>query len=81
MKKTFLLLITLMTAIISHAKMTVGEQIWWGYFNENDAANLPYEGHLGYGQSTTIDAAIFIPAHHPIAGSASINAIRHLEQY
>ena len=76
MKKTFLLLITLMTAIISHAKMTVGEQIWWGYFSENDAANLPYEGHLGYGQSTTIDAAIFIPAHHPIAGSASINAIR-----
>ena len=47
MKKTVLLLITLMTAIISHAKMTLGEQIWWGYFSENDAANLPYEGHLG----------------------------------
>ena len=76
MKRTCLLLITMMVAVISHAKITLGDQIWWGYFSENDAANLPYDGNLGYSQPTTIDAAIFIPANHPIAGSASIDAIR-----
>lgn len=76
MKKTILLMLTMMTFVISHAKITLGDQIWWGYFSENEAANLPYDGHLGYGQSTTIDAAIFIPANHSIAGSASIEAVR-----
>jgi thiol-disulfide isomerase/thioredoxin len=51
-------------------------QIWWGYFGEKEVSRLPYDGNLGYSQACTIDAAIFIPANHAIAGGGSISAIR-----
>ena len=53
-----------------------GEQLWWGYFTDNDAGSLPYDGFLGYSQATTIDAAICIPASHPIAGEGTVKAVR-----
>ncbi len=58
------------------ANSNEGEQLWWGYFNESEAASLYYNGYLGYGSATTLDAAICIPAGHPIAGGATIKSVR-----
>lgn len=74
MKKHLLLLCAItMMALSSNAQ---SKQIWWGYFNESDASNLEYSGYLGYSQACTIDAAIFIPANHPIAGTGKIKSVR-----
>ena len=77
MKKVFLLVFATMMTIVSHAEITLDEnQVWWGYFGENEAANMSYDGNLGYSKACTIDAAIFIPANHAIAGAATIKAVR-----
>lgn len=55
----------------------VNSQMWWGYFSEAEVANLPFEeGHLGYSQACTIDAAIRVTANHAIVGGSTIKAIR-----
>ena len=48
-------------------------QMWWGYYSENDFANVGY----GYGQATTIDAFIYIPAGtEMVSTSTTIKAVR-----
>ena len=54
----------------------VGNQFWWGYFSNSNADDLPYSGNLGYSRAVTVDAAIFIPANHPIVGVGTIKALR-----
>lgn len=77
MKRELLLIFTLLVAISSKAEITPGEnQMWWGYFNESDAAKLPYSGYIGNNGSCTIDAAIRIPASEEIVSGSSIKAIR-----
>ena len=71
MKKQVFLLVGMILAISSYAN-----PFWWGYFSEADEASLPYSGNLGYGSATTIDAAIYIPANHPIVGNGTIKAVR-----
>ena len=51
-------------------------KFWWGYFSEAYANGLPYEGCLGYSSAVTIDAAIFVPANHPIVGKGTVKSVR-----
>ena len=53
-----------------------GDQFWWGYFSDANADDLPYDGNLGYGQKTAVDAAIFVPANHSVVGAGTIKALR-----
>lgn len=77
MKRRILLIFTLLVAAVSNAEIKVEDnQMWWGYFDEADADNLPYDGCLGYGSACTIDAAIRIPASEEIVGVSTIKAIR-----
>ena len=77
MKRSLLLLVTLFVATIGNAEITVEEnQMWWGYFDESNASNLPYDGHVGNSTKCTIDAAIHIPVSEEIVSGGSIKAIR-----
>lgn len=77
MKRRILFALTFFLAVLSRAAITPGEnQMWWGYFDESLAGNLPYSGHLGYSLSCTVDAAIFIPASESIVSGGTIKAIR-----
>ena len=49
---------------------------WWGYFTDSNIAELDFSGYLGLGSAATIDAAICIPANHPIAGGGTIKGVR-----
>lgn len=62
--------------VVSKRGQADGERLWWGYFTDNDANSLQYDGYLGYNEATTIDAAICIPKEHPIAGGGTIKAMR-----
>ena len=73
MKKAFVLLLATMITLVGHAEITLGDnQVWWGYFNDNGLIDY----HVGSNQAGAIDAAIFIPANHAIAGAATIKAVR-----
>lgn len=61
-----------MTAATADIQATDG-QIWWGYFNDVDAANIR---KLGTGIKEDFEAAIHIPSNHNIAGEAKISAVR-----
>lgn len=77
MKKTVLLLLVL--ALTGSAQRVMAQnsgQLWWGYFTDSDAKSLSFDGYLGYSQATTFDAAIRIPAGHPIAGNGTIKSVR-----
>ena len=50
-------------------------QLWWGYFNEDDAQSLGDDG-VGVSSKDDYEAAIFIPDHDINAGNSSIKAIR-----
>lgn len=50
-----------------------GIQAWWGYFSEND---LQGSESYGWGSKADVEAAIFIPKDHKIAGGATIKSIR-----
>ena len=77
MRRNLLLILSLFFAICSKADITVGDnQVWWGYFNEADAPNLPYDGYLGYSSKCTIDAAIKIPVSEEMVGGGAIKAVR-----
>lgn len=77
MKRSLLLLITLLFAFAGNAEITVEEnQTWWGYFNESNASNLPYDGHVGNSTKCTVDAAIKIPVSEELVSGGSIKAIR-----
>ena len=77
MKRNLLLFFALFVAIVGNAEITVGEnQTWWGYFNESNASELPYEGYLGYSSKCTIDAAIRIPASVDMVAGSTIKAVR-----
>lgn len=52
------------------------EQLWWGYFTDDDASSLSYDGYAGYGSATTIDTGIRIPPAHPIVGGGTIKSVR-----
>lgn len=49
-------------------------QIWWGYFNEDDF-NV-FDETIGVGSATPFLAAIAIPANHDLIGGATIKAVR-----
>ena len=51
------------------------DQMWWGYFNEDDANSSNFQG-VGVNNKDDYEAAIFIPAGHEHAGGATIKAIR-----
>ncbi len=77
MKRFFLLLFSWMLVSMAHATIIPSStQMWWGYFNESDADNLPYDGHLGLGQAATIDVAIYVPGNDEFVGGSTIKAIR-----
>lgn len=57
--------------------ITLGEgQMWWGYFSEDLAADLPFDGYLGLTSPATIDIGIHVPASHSIVGGAKISGLR-----
>ena len=58
-------------AVITPSK----NDLWWGYFNESDAESENYGG-VGIGAKDDYEAAIYIPAGHPVVGKATIKAIR-----
>ena len=77
MKRTMLLLLTLMAVLAVKAEIVPEDnQMWWGYFNASNAGSLPYSGYIGNNSSCTIDAAIRIPASEEIVSGSSIKAIR-----
>ncbi|MBO7119796.1 MAG: hypothetical protein J6W03_05710 [Bacteroidaceae bacterium] len=77
MKRSVLLLLTLLSTVCSKAQITVGDnQTWWGYFDEANADYLPYDGCLGHTTKGTIDAVIKIPASEELVSGGSIKAIR-----
>lgn len=77
MKRNLLLILTLFVASLSNAEITVEDnQMWWGYFNESNADDLPYDGYIGSSGARTLDAAIHIPASEEIVGGSTIKAIR-----
>ncbi len=77
MKKTFLLILSWMLFTVAHATITpTSTQMWWGYFNESQAASLPYDGNLGLARAATLGVAIAVPANDEIVGSSTIKAIR-----
>ena len=52
------------------------DPFWWGYFSDSDASKLNFSSCLGYGSATTIDAAIRIPANHPLVGNGTVKSVR-----
>ncbi len=77
MKKTFLLILSWMLVTVTHATITpTSTQLWWGYFNESQAASLPYDGNIGINRAATLGVAIAVPANDEFAGSSTIKAIR-----
>lgn len=84
MKRIFTFLLIVFACISVSAEKNIykdggnngSEQFWWGYFTDNDVANIRYDGYLGYSSATTIDAGFYIPSEHPIAGKGTIKAVR-----
>ena len=56
--------------IITPAK----NQVWWGYFSENDFSTADLT--IGTGKAMTLMAAIYVPANHEQLGNANIIAAR-----
>lgn len=52
-----------------------GNELWWGYFMENDANASNFTG-VGVSAKADYEAAIRIPANHTLLGEATIKAIR-----
>jgi len=71
MKKLYLILLALV--LVPCAANADG--IWWGYFSESDAQASNYDG-LGTGAMENFEAAIYVPANHPVLGTATISAVR-----
>ena len=69
--KKILLILAMFMAVCSYAQ----EPLWWGYFNENDTKASNFHG-VGTGAKENFEAAIFIPANHPVAGGATIKSIK-----
>ena len=69
--KKFLLILAMFMAVCSYAQ----EPLWWGYFNESDTKATNFQG-VGTGAKENFEAAIFIPANHAIAGSATIKSVK-----
>lgn len=83
MKRFYTFLLVVYTCIAAGAETNFyletrsgEEKLWWGYFLESDVSNLSYDGYLGYGSATTIDAGLCIPSEHPIAGKGTIKKVR-----
>ena len=76
MKKLSLLILMLAMTGLASAITPTDSQMWWGYFSETNANNLPYDGNLGYSRACTIDAAIYVPANDAFVSSSTIRAIR-----
>ena len=51
------------------------DQVWWGYFSEDDV-NASNYGGVGTGAKEDFEAAILIPANHEVVGSSTIKGIR-----
>lgn len=57
--------------------ITLGDgQMWWGYFSEDLAADLPFGGYLGLTSPATMDIGIHVPTSHSIVGGAKISGLR-----
>lgn len=67
--KKILLILAMFTAMCSYAQ----EPLWWGYFSESDVSGIT---GIGTGQKENFEAALFIPANHPIVGGATIKSLR-----
>ncbi len=79
MKKTFTLILALTMAVGTFAQKIEPSdtQMWWGYYSESDAQKLDLVNDgLGMSSAATLDAAIYIPKNHPIAGGSTIKAVR-----
>ncbi len=77
MRKSFLLIFSWMLVTVAHSSITpTSSQIWWGYFNESQAAGLPYDGNLGLNRAATLGVAIAVPANDDFVGGSTIKAIR-----
>lgn len=62
------------------AKQTItptDNQIWWGYYTENDGASIDYSyDGLGFSEASTFDVAIFVPSSNDFVRGSTIKAIR-----
>ena len=67
--KKLLLILAMFTAMCTYAQ----DSLWWGYFTESDASSI--QG-IGTGQKENFEAALLIPANHPIVGGATIKSLR-----
>ncbi len=77
MKRVLLIwIILLMTDVVRAAMTPDDQQMWWGYFSENDEDNLGYDGILGSDWSATVDVAILVPAGDELVGKSKIKAVR-----
>ena len=71
MKKIILFVFAMILAMNSKA-----DQIWWGYFSDNDANSLVYDGYLGWGSATTVDAGVKILKSNPLTNGGTIKSVR-----
>ena len=71
MKKTILFVFAMILAMNSKA-----DQIWWGYFSDNDANSIVYDGYLGWGSATTVDAGVKILKSNPLTNGGTIKSVR-----
>lgn len=77
MKKKLLMLaaaLLLVTGVQARVITPTENQVWWGYFNEDDFSIADYT--IGTGTATTLMAAIYIPAGHEQLANASVVAGR-----
>ena len=78
MKKASFLFFAIVMAMASFTQRAASaeNQLWWGYFADEDVSNLKFDGHLGYSMATTLTAGIRVPANHPIASGGTVKAVR-----
>ena len=81
MKKTLLLLLAIVMATTSFAQVPsksitpTGNEIWWGYFIDDD---VNADNYTGYGVSTRAyyEVAIRVGSNHANLGGATVNGVR-----
>ena len=77
MKKQLLMftaLLLLVAGVQARIITPAKNQVWWGYFSENDFSTADLT--IGTGKAMTLMAAIYVPANHEQLGNANIIAAR-----
>ena len=81
MKKTLLLLLAIVMATTTFAQVQsksitpTGNEIWWGYFIEDDVNASNFTGY-GVSERANYETAIRISANNPNLGNATVKAFR-----